>query len=281
MPELPEAETIARGLQSLLPGKMIRAVHVLWSDVLAMRADAFRAALRNKRIQRVHRRGKKVVLVLEEGTRLVVSLGMTGRLLALLPDVPTPPARATHPAVRFFFEGGGTLLYDDVRRFGTLECLSAEAWDARSRTLGPEPLSSAFTARKLAQGLAHSITPVRSWLLDQRRVAGVGNIYASEALWRARVHPVRPARTLTGREAGRLHRSLRRVLREAVEGRGTTLRDYRTAEGEPGSFSLSLSVYGREGSGCPRCSTPVERIVFANRSAFLCPRCQPAAHVSP
>ena len=199
---------------------------------------------------------------------------MTGRLLPVLPGRAPPARPATHPAVRFRFREGGVLVFDDVRRFGSVACLTGEGWNERSRALGPEPLSDAFTPGALFRELARSGSPVRSWLLDQRRVAGVGNIYANEALWRARVHPRRPARSLSRKEATRLHRALKDVLSEAVEARGTTLRDYRTAEGEPGSFSVRLSVYGREGSPCPRCRTPVERFVFGNRSAFLCPRCQ-------
>jgi formamidopyrimidine-DNA glycosylase len=273
MPELPEAETIARGLQATLPGRSIESVQVLRPDILTTAPDAFRACVRGRRFERVERRGKKVVLVLDQDRVLIVNLGMTGRLLVLPSRVP-PAARPGHPALRFRLEGGGTLVYDDVRRFGSVECLSGAAWMERSGALGPEPLSTEFTPALLAEGLRRSAAPVRSWLLDQRRVAGVGNIYANEALWRARLHPYRPAHSLSRREATRLHRTLREVLGEAVESRGTTLRDYRTAEGEQGGFSPQLSVYGREGSPCPRCRTGVVRIVFGNRSAFLCPRCQ-------
>lgn len=273
MPELPEAETIARGLDAAVTGRRVTHVEVLHPDVLRVPADDFAGGVQGRRIEKVGRRGKNVVLSLEGGHVLVVNLGMTGRLLPAPPDAPAGPGPA-HPAVRLHFGGGGTLVYDDVRRFGAVEVLTEADWAARSAALGPEPLSDEFTARALAGALGRSRSPVRSWLLDQRRIAGVGNIYANEALWRARIHPRRPASTLSTAEAGRLHRALRDVLREAVAARGTTLRDYRTAGGEPGGFAPSLSVYGREGSPCPRCSTPVERIVFGNRSAFLCPRCQ-------
>jgi formamidopyrimidine-DNA glycosylase len=276
MPELPEAETIVRGLRRLLSGREIMDVQVLHPDVLHVSAAAFRRCVRRRLIEEVERRGKKVVLRLGGGRVLVVNLGMTGRLLTLLPGGPPPLFPPTHPALRFQLGGGGSFVFDDIRRFGSVECLEAAEWGERSHALGPEPLSDDFTAEQLALGLSRSRAPVRSWLLDQRNLAGVGNIYANEALWRARIHPRLPARGVGGAAARRLHGALRDVLTTAIEWRGTTLRDYRTAEGDSGGFSLALSVYGREGLPCPRCGRKVERVVFGSRSAFLCPRCQPA-----
>ncbi len=268
MPELPEAETIAAGLRASVTDATVTGVEVLHPDVLRESPDAFARHVTGRRIRSVSRRGKNVVLELEGGGVLLVNLGMTGRLL------PSPSA-PTHPALRFALDDGRTLVYDDVRRFGCVELLEAPAWAERSGSLGPEPLAPSFTAADLAEGLARSRAPVRSWLLDQRRIAGVGNIYANEALFRAGVHPARPASSLSREEAGRLHGALRRVLREAIRARGTTLRDYRTAEGGRGGYAVRLRVYGREGEPCLRCKTPVERVVFGNRSAFFCPRCQP------
>ncbi len=202
----------------------------------------------------------------------MVNLGMTG---ALLPDPPADgPGAATHPAVVFELDRG-RLVYDDVRRFGRLEAMDRERFETWSEALGPEPLAPDFSAEDLRRILAGSRSPVRSRLLDQRRLAGVGNIYANEALWRARVHPARPCRELTADDARRLHEALRAVLREAVEAGGTTIRDYRNADGDPGSFGRRLRAYGREGEPCPRCDTPLRRIVFGNRSAYHCPSCQP------
>ena len=172
-------------------------------------------------------------------------------------------------------DGARSLVYDDIRRFGCLEVFTAGGWAERSARIGPEPLERGYGWRDLHRGLQGSRTPVRNWLLDQRKVAGVGNIYASEACFRAGVHPRRPANRVTEAEAKRLHRGLRHVLRSAIRNRGTTLRDYRDARGEPGGNRQRLQVYGREGLPCPRCKRPVHRIVFGNRSAFLCPRCQP------
>lgn len=223
------------------------------------------------------RRGKNVLFRLDGGRALLVNLGMTGRLL--LPG-PGGAAEARHCGVRIHFHDGTALTYDDVRRFGALEILGARDWRRRNRALGPEPLSAGFTAGVLVGSLSGSRSPIRSWLLDQRRVAGVGNIYANEALWEARIHPLRPASSLDPGEARRLHRALRRILRAAIEARGTTLRDYRDASGDEGSFAHLLRVYGRDGRPCPRCGTEVERGVLSNRSIFVCRRCQPDPDVS-
>lgn len=273
MPELPEAETIARGLAGVLPGKVIRSVTVLRDDVVAGSAARFGDALAGKRFNDVGRRGKNLVLILDGGARLVVNLGMTGRIV---PGAgPEPPAASTHPAVLFHLGGGECVAYDDVRRFGCLRLLSPAEWTDWSRRLGPEPLSRSFTGRVLQAILSKSRSPVRSLLLDQRKIAGAGNIYAVEALWFAGIHPRRPANEVGDAGASRLHRALRRVLRAAVAAGGTTLRDYRTLDGSEGLFQRRLRAYGREGRPCFRCRTPIERIVFGGRSAFCCPRCQP------
>jgi formamidopyrimidine-DNA glycosylase len=277
MPELPEAETIVRGLRRTVSGRLVESVQVLHDDVLRVPPARFRRCVSGRTIHEVRRRGKNVVFRLSGDHVLLVNLGMTGRLLTLAPTGVGAAFPPTHPALRFKLGGGSTLVFDDVRRFGTVECLSDAEWSARDETLGPEPLADAFTPAGLARQLARSRSPIRSWLLDQRNVAGVGNIYANEALWRARIHPRRPANQLGRADAKRLHAALRDVLTMAIEAQGTTLRDYRTSDGESGGFGISLSVYGRQGSPCPRCGSSVERLVFGNRSAFLCPRCQPAA----
>jgi formamidopyrimidine-DNA glycosylase len=272
LPELPEAETIARGLRPHLPGREILQVEVLRPDLLVSPPEAFRHALLNRSVESVDRRGKNLVLGLSDGVRLVVNLGMTGRLLLGGGEGDPLPS---HPGVRLDCSGGVILWYDDSRRFGRLETMDSRAFARWSRRLGPEPLGRGFTARALHAGLAASRSPLRSWLLDQRRIAGVGNIYALEALFLAGLHPRGPSNTVDPHGAARLHRGLRKVLRQAIRHRGTTLRDYRDALGSSGGNAPLLSVYGREGEPCPRCRTPIERIVFSNRSAFLCPSCQP------
>lgn len=272
MPELAEAETIARGLDPHLRGVRIEGVEVLRSDLLPQGAEQFRSRLEGVTIHRVGRRGKNLVFRLGSGGVLLVNLGMTGRML--LPGARTWGEGSGHVGIRFRLPDGASLEYDDSRRFGTLEALTAREWRFRSARLGPEPLGSGFTTEVLRSGLARSRSPIRSWLLDQRRIAGVGNIYANEALWWSRIHPARSALSLGAGEVEDLHRSLRRVLRRAIRMRGTTLRDYRDPEGGEGSFGRLLRVYGREGERCRRCRAAIERGVLSNRSFFFCPSCQ-------
>lgn len=280
MPELPEVETIVRSLRPHVVGRWIEGIDVRHADVLRTSVDTFTRALDGSRIEAVDRRGKNVVVRLSGAGVLAVNLGMTGRLLAF-PTPPTGPRVPTHPAVTFELSGGRVLVYDDVRRFGTVEWLSDVGWAARAAHMGPEPLERGFTARALSERLASSRAPVRSWLLDQKRVAGVGNIYANEALYLAGIDPRRPAHGITSDEVRRLHRALRRVLRAAIQAGGTTLRDYRTADGNEGWYGRALGVYGRAGAPCARCGTAIERAVFAGRSAFFCPRCQPLDPAAP
>ncbi|MDA0328856.1 MAG: bifunctional DNA-formamidopyrimidine glycosylase/DNA-(apurinic or apyrimidinic site) lyase [Gemmatimonadetes bacterium] len=275
MPELPEAETIVRGLRSRIVGETIVRAEVLKADILREPKHAFTRKLPGRTIVAVERRAKNVLIRLDGDRLIAVNLGMTGGLLPF-PRPPRGAARPTHPAVRFRFVSGGVLVFDDTRRFGTVECLTTEAWQSRSDRMGPEPLEDGYTADHLHAALARSRSPIRSWLLDQRRVAGVGNIYAAEALFLAGVHPTTPARDIGGVEATALHGAIRSVLREAIHAGGTTIRDYRNAEGDEGQYSQQLNVYGREGETCTRCQSLIEKVVFGNRSAFYCPRCQPA-----
>ncbi len=282
MPELPEVETLVRGLRPLLPGSRIARTRVLHEDVLRTTARRFAAGVRHRTITAVERRAKNIVMPLDDGAAyLVVNLGMTGALFPqrfTRPDGSVPERFArkpTHPAVRFGLDGGRSLVYHDIRRFGVVELLDPDTWQQRSARTGPEPLSDAYTATDLHAALGGSRTPVRNWLLDQRRIAGVGNIYASEACFRSGVHPARPANQVDVEEAAAMHAGIREVLAAAIEHGGTTLQDYRNADGRPGLFGTLLQVYGREGEPCVACGTAVERIVLSNRSAFYCPDCQP------
>jgi formamidopyrimidine-DNA glycosylase len=271
MPELPEAETIARGLDPALRGARIVALTSHRPDVLGRPPSELSDALAGRYIGRVGRRGKNVVLALRDGGRLMINLGMTGRLV--LSDA--PGARdCRHVAVTFLLEDGRELLYDDVRRFGVIELYEAQAWPDRDARLGVEPLTDAFTGQALWAMTRRTRTPIRNFLLDQSRVAGIGNIYALEALFRAGVRPTRRAHRVTRVEAARLRDSIRDVLMEAIAKRGTTVSDYRDASGQAGGFEPLLRVYGREGHPCPTCGSPVQRMVLSNRSAFFCPACQ-------
>jgi formamidopyrimidine-DNA glycosylase len=273
MPELPEAETIARDLDGKVCGARIVSTTVLHDDILAplLRAGRLRRSVKGRRIQGVSRRGKNVVIELDGDVRVMINLGMTGRVITS--DSPRA-AELRHNAVRFGLEDGRTLIFDDARRFGRVDLLDSDAWSARTAELGVEPLSADFTLDYLRAATRASITPIRNWLLDQRRVAGVGNIYANEALFRAGVRPTRRAHRLTRAEAGRLRDALRDVLSEAIEARGTTIDDYRDGSGEAGAFQTRLQAYGRDGMTCVRCGATMKRIVLSNRSAFYCPGCQ-------
>jgi formamidopyrimidine-DNA glycosylase len=245
-----------------------------------------RRAVVGRTITGVGRRAKNVLVELDDGAVVWINLGMTGGVLPLpRPDSDARgrarPARqrygsaATHPAVIFALDHGLDLVFDDSRRFGTVQALDAAASAARSDNFGPEPLGDRFTPAGLWRALRASRAPIRSWLLDQKKIAGVGNIYAAEALYRAGIHPARRADSVREHEAEALHRSIREVLAASIRSGGTTIRDYRNAEGGQGEFVRELLVYDREGSPCARCSTPIRRLVFGNRSAFLCPACQP------
>jgi formamidopyrimidine-DNA glycosylase len=211
------------------------------------------------------------VLELDRGLRLVINLGMTGRV------VTSDASRAgelRHVALRIALVDGRAVLYDDARRFGDVDLRDEASWTARDAQLGVEPLSDAFTAELLHALTRVSIMPIRNWLLDQRRVAGVGNIYAVEALFRAGIRPTRRARTLTRRETAALQNALQSVLLESIDARGTTISDYRDASGERGNFERRLRVYDRAGEPCTSCGTEIRRVVLSNRSAFYCRRCQ-------
>jgi formamidopyrimidine-DNA glycosylase len=269
VPELPEVETIVRGLSPGLTGTRIGSVAVIRPDLVAGDAVAFTDALSGRPVGAVTRRAKNIVIAVD-GDVLVVNLGMTGRLMLSDADAPLP----SHLGVRFDLEDGRRLLYQDVRRFGRLEVMDRVAWQVRADAMGVEPLSDAFDGSLLHRLTRGSRSPIKPWLMDQRRVVGVGNIYASEALHRAGINPRRAAGSLSRQRADRLVRAVREVLSEAIEFRGTTLLDYRDASGGRGGFAERLRVYDREGEPCRRCTHPLRRIVQGGRSTFYCTRCQ-------
>jgi formamidopyrimidine-DNA glycosylase len=271
VPELPEVETIVRDLARLLPGAKIRDVEVLRPDLIeGQTADEFAKELKGAEIRGVTRRAKNIVFDLGARPLLLVNLGMTGRLL--VPKKDDPPQ--THLGVRMGLADGRELLYNDSRRFGRLWRMTREEWAEWEATLGMEPLDDGFTA-EFIHGLAQrSRVAVKTWLMDQKRIVGVGNIYASEAMFRAGLDPRRPANTVTLEEAARLRDGIRDVLTEAIEFRGTTFLDYRDAAGEKGEFAGRLRMYDRAGEACPGCGGKIEKIVQGGRSTFFCPACQ-------
>lgn len=279
MPELPEVETVVRQLTETLPGRRIVDLRVFHGDLLRESSKSFREGLLGSAFESVGRRGKNILFALSEAQFLVVNLGMTGQLL-FRPFAQNDPGAGKieahpHPGLSFRLDPAGELLYADTRRFGCIRRFRAADWALESARLGPEPLDPGLTPLGLHRRLARSRSPMRSWLLDQTHIAGIGNIYACEALFRAGIHPKRSARSLDPADSENLLQAIRDVLSEAIQARGTTLQDYRTASGDRGSYGPSLQAYGRAGEPCILCNTTMERIVFGNRSAFFCPHCQP------
>ena len=272
MPELPEVETIARDIRPRLVGETIRGIRVIKPDILrGIGRRAFERSLTGRRVTAVGRRAKHLVIVLDDGRRVVIQPRMTGSLQVT--DAAAPADRYVVLAARL--SGGRQLAYRDVRRLGAVHLLSARAWMRYTARIGPEPLEAGFTAARLAARLAGGRLAVKKALMDQRRLAGVGNIYANEALWAAGIDPSRLARTVTAAEARRLHRALLGILRRSIRRRGTTVRDYRTGTGEAGAYQSRLDVYGRAGRPCRRCG---RRIVLTHavdaRATYFCPGCQ-------
>jgi formamidopyrimidine-DNA glycosylase len=272
MPELPEVETIRRQLDNALRGARISKVEVLLPRLVKYpSADRYRRALRGGTIREVGRRGKYLLIRLDDGRVLVIHLGMTGSLRFSHPGRERP--RHTH--LVFHLEDGRELLYVDPRTFGETALLCEG--DFRPLTglcrLGPEPLEEGFTPEKLGRALRGRCR-LKAALLDQSRVAGIGNIYADEALHRAGIHPLRRLDELTPEELERLHRAVREVLREAINGGGSSVSDYVDTRGEKGNFQVDHRVYRRAGEPCPRCGESIRRERVAGRSTYFCPHCQ-------
>ena len=270
VPELPEVETIARGLANAVTGKTIGSVTVTMRKIaVAPEGEVFERALAGEMIAAVGRRGKYVVIGLSSGRRLVVHLRMTGRLIVQPPGY-EEPYPYTH--VRLAFEDGTALSFADVRQFGRMRLLAAgDPWDADG---GVEPLSEGFTSEAFLSMLDGRRTPIKSFLLDQSRIAGIGNIYACEALWEAGIRPSRPSHKISRPARRRLHGAIRNVLHRSIEARGTSVDDYVDAEGLKGGFQNQLAVYGRLGEPCPRCGRPIVRTVIGQRGTWWCRGCQ-------
>jgi formamidopyrimidine-DNA glycosylase len=277
MPELPEVETIARHLRPQLLSRAFVGVRVLWERTVD-RPDvpSFCAALTGARVTGVGRRGKYVTLQLGTAQTLLTHLRMTGKLLLWPPDA--SPDDDQHVRVHFRLDDGRWLLFSDTRKFGRMYLVD-DALEVVG-DLGPEPLDDDFTPERLVGMLAGRRGRIKPLLLNQKFVAGLGNIYADEALWRAGVHPLRGAGTLTPDEVTRLHAGIVSVLRQAIEDGGTSLSDnqYLQPDGSAGAHQELLAVYGRAGSDCLRCGATVERIVVGQRGTHVCPSCQVEAN---
>jgi formamidopyrimidine-DNA glycosylase len=263
MPELPEVETIVRGLAPQLEGARILAVEVNSQLILRHHQGDLSEALCGQAIRAVSRHGKHILMRLDRGV-LIIHLGMTGKLL-----VDAERNRHTHA---IFTLDRGALLYDDTRQFGSIE------WHLelpqRMERLGPEPFD--ITPNDFFKGLARRHTSIKALIMNQTLIRGMGNIYTDEALWRARIHPKTNASRLSKPRALRCLTSIVEVLLESIEHRGSSISDYVDAGGRSGAFQFKHNVYGREGKPCPRCGTPIRKIVLAQRGTHYCPKCQRA-----
>ena len=274
MPELPEVETIARDLRKAgIVGKTLTCARVFWERAIAEpSAPEFCRSIPQKTIAGVRRRGKFLVLDLTGGGSLLIHLRMSGRLHWVSRD----SARQPHEHVLLAFSDGSELRLHDTRKFGRI-FLTPEA-DAILGRLGPEPLDPAFTAARLQSMLASRQRRLKPLLLDQAFIAGIGNIYADEALWESRLHPLQSSQALSGKETAALHAAIRRVLRRGLRNLGTSL-----GSGKANFYSVgrrrgrnrdALNVFRRTGEPCPRCATPIRRILVGQRSTHICPKCQ-------
>ncbi|MCL6481263.1 MAG: bifunctional DNA-formamidopyrimidine glycosylase/DNA-(apurinic or apyrimidinic site) lyase [Firmicutes bacterium] len=273
MPELPEVETVARGLATVLPGRRIAAVRLGKTDFISDPA-VLQASLPGCQIAAVRRYGKFLLFDLlpsngagRSGT-LLVHLGMTGQLVVQPAAAPVAP----HTHALLTLDDGRQLRYTDVRRFGRLALVSAEDLRASLAALGPDPLE--LSAAEFCTRLGRRRARIKSVLLDQRTLRGLGNIYVDESLWRAQIHPTEQAARLGPARLKRLYRAIRHILREAIRWRGSSIANYRDAAGAPGGYQQRHCVYGREGKPCLRCRAKIRRVLVAGRSSHYCPRCQ-------
>ena len=269
MPELPEVETTRRGLEPLLVGQTIIAVNVRQPKLRWPVESSLATRVRARRVCSVTRRGKYLLVTTEGGT-VLIHLGMSGSLRFL----PEPAAPSRHDHVDFVFASGAQLRFNDPRRFGSVHFTTSPDDHWLLKDLGPEPLDEHFTAEYLRTMSHRRRVTIKQHLMNGRIVVGVGNIYASESLFRARIHPKRSAGRIARHRFEPLVDSVRAVLEEAIDAGGTTLRDFVGGDGRPGYFQRALLVYGRAGEPCFECQTPVKHCVLGQRATYYCPTCQ-------
>lgn len=282
MPELPEVETVRRGLEPVLTGRAILRAEVNRPDLRWPLPPDLARRLTGRRVLALRRRAKYILADLDGGETLLVHLGMSGRILVSGGAVGRfrhdHPAPARHDHVMLDIEGGARITFNDPRRFGAMDLFATEAAAAHPllARLGPEPLGNSFSDAYLAAAFGGRRMPVKAALLDQRIVAGLGNIYVCEALWRARISPRRRAGAISAARIATLATAIRAVLLEAIAAGGSSLRDFRRADGELGYFQHRFDVYGREGAAChtPGCGGTIRRVVQSGRSSFYCAGCQ-------
>lgn len=282
MPELPEVETVKAGLSPVMTGQMIARADVNRPDLRWPFPEGMADRLTGKTVLRLRRRSKYILADLDSAETLLIHLGMSGRMLISGHTVGdfhhAHPAPAKHDHVVLHMANGVRITFNDARRFGAMDLMETARQDEHwlIRDLGPEPLGNAFDETYLVDRLKGRNTPIKSALLDQQIVAGLGNIYVCEVLYRAGIHPKRKAGQISAKRAARLVPLIRDVLSEAIAAGGSSLRDYRQANGELGYFQHGFQVYDREGNACvtPGCQKKINRIVQSGRSSFFCPQCQ-------
>jgi formamidopyrimidine-DNA glycosylase len=279
MPELPEVEIVRRGLEPAVKGQVITHVDVWRANLRKPIPENFKALLEHKKITGTGRRGKYILVYLENGDGFALHLGMSGRIKIFTAGEKSERLKHDHFQLRM--KNGTRVVFNDARRFGMIFPVS-RFWEKESpfSAMGPEPLGKKFNAQILAENLRERRTPVKTALLDQRVVAGVGNIYACEALYEAGIHPMRIAASLNREECRKLAAAIRMILKKAIAEGGSSLRDYRNTKGDLGYFQHHFSVYDRAGKPCPGCTCNplktggIKRIVQAGRSTFYCPEKQ-------
>lgn len=280
MPELPEVETVRRGLSPAMQGKRIERLEVNRPDLRFPFPDRFRERVEGARIVHMGRRAKFLVTELSTEDALIMHLGMSGRFTVNNRDTADfhhdPGTNPAHDHVVFHMEGGATVTYNDPRRFGFMELWPLAELDTYPRVehLGPEPLSNGFSSAYLNEILSEKAAPIKAALLDQAIIAGLGNIYVCEALFRSGISPRRKARSVAGKRAERLAPAINDVIAEAIAAGGSSISDFASASGELGYFQKHFHVYDREGEPCDRCGSPVRRIVQSGRPTFFCGSCQ-------
>ncbi|MGE4611973.1 MAG: bifunctional DNA-formamidopyrimidine glycosylase/DNA-(apurinic or apyrimidinic site) lyase [Paracoccaceae bacterium] len=273
MPELPEVETVRRGLEPVLTGQRIAKADIRREGLRWQFPENMTARLEGQRVERLRRRAKYILIDLDGGESLIIHLGMSGRMLISDGD-----DLIKHDHVVLDMENGVRITFNDPRRFGMMDLCATEALDEHRllKDMGPEPLGNAFDAKYLGERLKSRKMPIKSALLDQKIVVGLGNIYVCEALWRAHIPPTQKAGVISTKKMSRLVSTIRDVLTEAIDSGGSSLKDYRQADGELGYFQHNFAVYGREGEPCKTagCGQNIARIVQSGRSTFYCPKCQ-------
>ena len=276
MPELPEVESLRQILSRSVVGRTIVGSRIGRLPLRRKTTPNFGPSVRGQRIEQVSRRAKYLMLELGADSVVLVHLGMTGSLTCRDSDFSSEEFDPRHDHIEFHLDNGDRLVFNDPRRFGIVKFVKREDLKALAelKGLGPEPLSDEFDADYLASKARGRKAAIKNLIMDQRIVAGVGNIYASEVLFRAGVRPTRPAGRLKRAEIELVAKFIPIILREAIDGRGTTFRNYRDSEGRPGTFADRLQVYGREGEKCYRCGALIKQVVIGQRASFYCPKCQ-------